>query len=447
MSKQLWYVFSSLVLIALLFSACQPKVAVTGTTTTAQSLTASPTALPTTTPTTTPSPSASPTTPPTISLTARPVPTTVPTPGAVWTYETRAPIWGTPAISDGSVYFGSDDGNLYVVDAQTGDLNWKFLTQGFVRSQPAINGGMVFFASDDGYLYALEAQDGTQVWRTDIGNLMPSDGRFLDLSNSSSTGWDYKQSSPVVVDRQVYVGSLDGNVYSLASDTGMINWKFKTGQKVRATPTLADGVLYIGSWDESMYALDALTGQMLWQTPVGGEVQSTALVANGLVYTASRKASVVALDAQTGEKKWEYDYGGNNWVESSPQLVGNVIYIGSSAHMSVYGLDSQTGEELIKYMSYPSQVFLWPTPAIEGIMLYIGGSNYSISGPGLLGIEIPSVITAGSRMKLKWKLPLEDTLMPSNQYWVGVVSSAVVQDGVVYFGALDGKFYAVKATK
>jgi outer membrane protein assembly factor BamB len=419
----------------------------------AQSLTASNTVSPTASPTMVPSlpvsPITSPTTvpSPTVARTARPVPTKVPSPETVWTFGTGAPIWGTPAISDGPVYFGSDDGNLYAVDALTGGLKWKFLTQGFVRSQPAIVGGLVYFASDDGYLYALEAQNGTQVWRTDIGNLSPSDGRFLDLSNSSPTGWDYKQSSPVVVDGQVYVGSLDGNVYSLAADTGMINWKFKTGQKVRATPTLADGVLYIGSWDESMYALDALTGQMLWHTPVGGEVQSTALVANGLVYTASRKASVVALDAQTGEKKWEYDYGSNNWVESSPQLVRNVIYIGSSLHMSVYGLDSQTGEELIKYMSYPSQVFLWPTPAIEGNMLYIGGSNYSISGPGLLGIEIPSVITAGSRMKLKWKLPLEETLMPAGQYWVGVVSSAVVQDGVVYFGALDGKFYAVKAAK
>jgi len=42
MSKQFWYAFSPLVLIALLVSACQPTVAVTETPTTAPSPTASP---------------------------------------------------------------------------------------------------------------------------------------------------------------------------------------------------------------------------------------------------------------------------------------------------------------------------------------------------------------------------------------------------------------------
>ena len=438
MKQWYWKFLGSWLLVAALVSACQPTVAVTGTPTMALPPTASPT--------TVPSPTASPTmvSSPSVSRTPRPVPTMVPTPEAVWILETGAPIWGTPAISDGTIYFGSDDGNLYAVDAQNCVLKWKFLTQGFVRSQPAISGGMIYFASDDGYLYAVETQSGIRIWSTDIGNFMPSDGRVFDPLGRSS-GWDYKQSSPVVVDGQVYVGSLDGNIYSLAADTGTINWTFKTGQKVRATPTLADGVLYIGSWDESMYALDALNGQIIWQTPVGGEVQSTALVANGLVYTASRKASVVALDAQTGEKKWEFDYGSNNWVESSPQLVGNVIYIGSSYRATIFGLDSQTGEELTEYLSY---VLFWSTPAIDGNILYIGGvGSRTTSLPGLFCIEISSAETASNQMMFKWQLPLLDTILMPYQDFVGVVSSPVVQNGIVYFGALDGKFYAVKAQK
>ena len=433
--SRFWLTFCSLVLITLLVSACQPTVAITETPTTAASLTVSPTALPTV------SPTALPTTLPI----SRPVPTTVPTPEAVWTYKTGAAIWGTPAISDGTVYFGSDDGNLYAVDGQNGSLRWMFLTQGIVRSRPAISGELVYFASDDGYLYAVEAQSGTQVWRTDIGNSLPRDKREKLGTSPDPLGFDIFQSSPVVMDGQVYVGSLDGNVYSLAADTGEIKWTFQTGQKVRATPTVSNDTLYIGSWDESMYALDALSGQMLWNTPVGGEVQTTALVANGIAYTASRKASVVAVDAQTGEKKWEYNYNRNMWVESSPQLVGNVIYIGSSGYQPVFGLDSQTGKVFTFFFT---KGFYWSTPAIADEMLYIGGISFktdAINKGGLFALRLVDGKISDSTREY-WYFPVREPETAEGN-WSGVVSSPVVHNDIIYFGALDGKFYAVKAAK
>jgi hypothetical protein len=133
MSKRFWSTFSSLVLIAVLVSACRSRAAAIQALTLALSPTTPPTALPTASPT------------------ASPVPTKVPTPEAMWAYKTGGAIWGAPAVNDGTVYFGSDDGNLYAVDAQNGSLRWKFPSQGIVRSRPAILGGLVYFASDDGF--------------------------------------------------------------------------------------------------------------------------------------------------------------------------------------------------------------------------------------------------------------------------------------------------------
>jgi eukaryotic-like serine/threonine-protein kinase len=357
-----------------------------------------------------------------------------------WTYPTGGAIWGAPAISDGTVCFGSDDHNLYAIEAQTGLLEWKFGTQGLVRSRPAIVAGLVYFTSDDGYMYAVDAQSGNQAWRVDIGNFSESEQRENPGTNPDPTGFDYLQSSPIVVDGWVYVGSADGKVYALAADTGNIKWMFETGQKVRATPTADVGIVYIGSWDGTVYALDALTGQARWQTPLGGQIQTTALVANGRVYTASRKASVVALDTQTGEKKWEYDYGYNNWVESSPVLMGGIIYIGSSGNKYVLGLDSQTGELLTAYMD---QVFFWSTPAIKDNMLYIGAAAFTQNPAvgGLFSLEIPSDRNP-LPIELKWHLPVSETLMPDGN-WAGVASSPVAGDGIIYFGGLDGKLYAI----
>jgi eukaryotic-like serine/threonine-protein kinase len=358
----------------------------------------------------------------------------------LWTFATRGPIWGTATIDAGTVYVGSDDGYLYALAAKDGRPRWKFATQGIVRSRPAVSGKLVYVASDDGCLYAVDARRGTEVWRTDIGNAEPRAQREKIGTSSSPTGYDYLQSSPVVTAGRVFVGSLDGKVYALDATNGSIRWTFLAGAKLRATPTVDKATVYVGSWDLSMYALDAATGEKRWQTMIGGEVQSTALVDAGTVYCASRKASIVALDARTGEKKWEYDYGTNMWVESSPRIAKGILYIGSSGSQIVVALDSRTGREISK-LSTGS--FHWSTPAIVGNVLYIGatsarhGSRGGLFALRLVDGEI-SLGEADQRL-----LPVEETLEAEGN-WSGVASSPLVVDGVIYFGGLDGKVYAVK---
>ena len=362
-------------------------------------------------------------------------------PEPLWTFQTADAIWGTPSVGNRTVYIGSDDGNLYAVAAQTGNLMWKFASQGIIRSQPAIDGGLVYIASDDGCLYAVNAQDGTQAWRTDIGNALARDVRESLGTNTSPTGWDYKQSSPIVAEGRVYVGSLNGKVYALARDTGQVTWTYQTGGKVRSTPLFDNGTLYVGSWDKYSYALDAQTGQLRWKTFVGGEVQSTALVANNLVYTASRKASVIALDSKTGEAQWEYSYGTNMWVESSPVLANGTVYIGSSASKWILGLESASGEYLT---AFKSQAFHWSTPAIADRMLFIGGASYRAerNAGGLYGFQLVDGAFA-SADHAQWYFPIEKT-MEAQGSWSGVASSPVIEDGVIYIGALDGKLYGIR---
>lgn len=416
MKKHLTILIGILWAASLLLSACQPAAAPTPTLTPV-------------TPTNTLAPADTP---------KPPTPTPMPDLQAQWTFKTEGPIWGTPLVDGGVVYAGSDDGNLYAVDAKTGQARWKFASGGIVRSRPAVSAGLVYFASDDGALYAINAQDGQQAWKTDIGNAYPRQKR-VDLGNSPDpSGWDYVQSSPVVADGLVTVGSFDGNVYALSADSGKVAWTFKTGDKVRATPTIAAGVVYVGSWDMNFYALDAKTGQKLWAAPVGGQVQSTALVTDDFVVTASRKASVQAFDLKTGKLTWEYPYGGNMWVESSPRLVGDKIYIGSSGSQVVVGMEAKTGKP---YTAYMSRDFHWSTPLVVKDMLYIGGASFGFPGAlyamPLKDGKLPQSSSGVSQLKVS------ETLEYSGKI-TGVAGSPVLADGVIYVGGLDGKLYAVK---
>ena len=61
----------------------------------------------------------------------------------------------SPAVADGKIYFGLDDGYVYALDAFNGDLIWSYKTDGPVQSSPAISDGLLFVGSNDGNLYAI----------------------------------------------------------------------------------------------------------------------------------------------------------------------------------------------------------------------------------------------------------------------------------------------------
>jgi outer membrane protein assembly factor BamB len=58
------------------------------------------------------------------------------------------------------VYVGSDDANLYALNAATGARLWSFATGNGVESSPAVANGVVYAGSDDGNLYAFDPAGG-----------------------------------------------------------------------------------------------------------------------------------------------------------------------------------------------------------------------------------------------------------------------------------------------
>ena len=66
-------------------------------------------------------------------------------------------MYSSPVIgSDGTIYVGSDDHNLYAINPD-GSKKWNFKTRFEVSSSPAIGSdGTIYVGSEDNYLYAIE---------------------------------------------------------------------------------------------------------------------------------------------------------------------------------------------------------------------------------------------------------------------------------------------------
>src|SRR6202158_1829989 len=202
----------------------------------------------------------------------------------------------SPAVANGKVYFGSGDGNVYAVDAQTGLLLWKFPTKDVVHSSPAVVNNTVYIGSWDSYLYAIDADTGLEKWSFKSGE---------DNTIHNQVGF---QSSPAVVDGTVYVGCRDAHVYALDASTGRKKWDYPTAKSwVIGTPAVRDGMVYVGTSDSSRFmALDARTGRLRSNFDAKAYIFSSAALAGDLAYVGDHNGRLYAIEAKTGKGAWEF---------------------------------------------------------------------------------------------------------------------------------------------
>ncbi|MCW4001234.1 MAG: PQQ-binding-like beta-propeller repeat protein [Candidatus Bathyarchaeota archaeon] len=325
----------------------------------------------------------------------------------LWTYQTGGDVFSSPCVVNGILYVGSDDNNVYALNASSGEKLWNYSTGDTVESSPCVVNGLLYVGSHDSNVYALNALTGTKIW------------------NYSTGGWVI--SSPCVVDGVVYVSSGDSNVYALNASTGTKLWSHAAGWfGAESSPCVADGVVYLGTDHFYVYALNASTGSNIWSYDIGEYVDYSPCFADGVVYIGSGSGitadgHVTAFNASSGEKIWTYTaehlgITADGWVMSCPSIVDGIVYVGSNNH-NLYALNSSTGNLI---WNYTTDGWVASSPCVANDIVYVGSTDWNIYA-----------INASSGSKI-WS------------YIAGsaIRSSPCMANGIVYVGSSDNKVYA-----
>jgi eukaryotic-like serine/threonine-protein kinase len=309
-------------------------------------------------------------------------------------------IYSSPAVSYGIIYIGTGDGNIYALNASSGEKIWNLtLRTGAIRSSPAVTQGAVYICTSEA-VYALNAFTGTKIWSSPVSAYA---------------------SSPAVVNELVYLGSSDGNVYALNASNGFRVWNYTTGSLRGETTVVANGVVYVGGGRiyRGIYALNASTGEKIWNHTTSwyqnSVILSTPAVADDMIFYAAQSNGLYALSLATGAELW---HSGISATESSPTIANGKVLIGSFSFPNVHAFDAKSGRQL---WTFSTQDDVLSSPAIVDGVAYFGSNDRNI-----YALDIAN----GRKI---WNYSTGDS----------VISAPAVGKNEIFICSTDGNVYAI----
>ncbi|MCA9072929.1 MAG: PQQ-like beta-propeller repeat protein, partial [Planctomycetaceae bacterium] len=245
------------------------------------------------------------------------------------------------AVVGDKLYFGSSvDHHLHCYDLKTGKHNWSFATGGPIRLAPTVWEGQVYFGSDDGFAYSVDALTGRLTWKLRSG---PAEEWLLARGDMISR-WPVR-TGITITDGIAYFGSgifphEDIYIYAVEAKTGKVLWKKDTISEADAGRDDLSPQGYLLTSKDSLFVpsgrslpamLDRSNGKLRHKPTISwrreGVVGGTrAVLADGQLYSGGEHV-YVALDEATGKS-------GYGWIDAHQvTFSGNDAYVATGMHL------------------------------------------------------------------------------------------------------------------
>ena len=370
--------------------------------------------------------------------------------GLVWSrqYPQRVPVWDDPLNQDmmpydtifepvsagGKLFVPFNDSDKVVaLDCRTGEEQWRFYADGPVRFAPVCREDRVYFSSDDGYLYCLQAADGRLVWRFRGG---PSPQKAIGNQRVISA-WPAR-GGPVERDGVVYFAAsiwpfMGTFIYALDARTGDVLWvNDATGadfiKQPHAAPSFAGvapqgqlvataDVLLVPGGRSCPAAFDRHTGKPLY-FDFGGKGEGGSFVAAD----ASRYFVHTRIRGTMARKLADGSDAGLKINE--PVLADGFAYAASTPGEK----DGKTAPPAVQAFG-PDKLTKWQVTADgTGDLIKAGNRFYAAGQQSLVAFEPPQ----GDRpARIAWSLPV-----------AGQIKRLLASDGMLFAVTLDGRILA-----
>ena len=233
---------------------------------------------------------------------------------ARWTYATDGEIdaAATPVTLDAgdSILVGSHDGRLYCLDAASGDVRWTYEVGDRISCSTAIDGDRTFLAGCDGELHVVNIQTGESVGQIPLGS--PT------------------LAAPSLRDGTLYVATQGGTVLAIDPQSpdpdATQKWLREFGGDIRSSTAVTDDIVLVGNRDKTLRALSRADGATRWEKRVRSRIDSSPVIAGELAFFGASDRTVYGVRLSDGEEVWSHKT--SRGVVASPAIADGYLVIG-----------------------------------------------------------------------------------------------------------------------
>jgi len=339
----------------------------------------------------------------------------------------------------------------------------------FSRLKPIVAYDKVYSASREGDVIAFDRQTGKELWQMDLS----------DVHNKRSF-WDSRVSAllaggPVAGLNKVFIGSENGKIYALDSQTGEFFWETKIKGEVINAPAVESGMVVVNSASGVIKALNADTGEEIWKIEQDVPALtlrgiSTPVIASGGVLVGTSKGGVSVYLLDSGQQGWSSEIGEATGstelervvdVDSAPVVFGDKVYAISSRG-NLAAIDLQSGRILWKRQFssyrqlsiYRNTIFLTNTRghvyAIDRLNGIERWSNLELANRGVTGPAIIDnyVVVGDFEGYLHWLDQETGEIVARHEVdSSGIHATPTVFDNILYSQSRDGDLQAIETPK
>jgi outer membrane protein assembly factor BamB len=228
----------------------------------------------------------------------------------VWEFNTDTSLYAAPNVHEGVVLLAADSGQLFALDAVTGEKKWEpFTIDQPLRCWPTVVAERVLIAGCDGRLHLVDVKTGKDVESIDIGG--PADGM------------------PAVVGDRVFFCTAGGVFHGMTINPLKSLWEYGhrgQGEEIHAAAATENAIV-LGTHDKRMVALEPATGKEIWSTPLKSRAESSPVIAGDVALFGTVRGRLQAVQMADGKEIWNEEVGGR--FTASPALSEGRLVIGN----------------------------------------------------------------------------------------------------------------------